>query len=131
MRMQVSPRDLSCLRRALGRPSVWPTPEAARSIGVPPVMTPNGNASCNVILPLQCNGVLYDISEVELNFLLMFYLSSIARYQPHLWLQMHAGTEDFSALLTQTLLNTCENHFLGLVWARLYYTMSLPLVKKP
>jgi YaaC-like Protein len=111
---------------------VWPTQEAALSIGVPPVMTMSGDGnSCNVILPLEINGVLYDISEVELFFLVMFYMSSIARYQPHLWLQMHAGTEDFSALLTQTLLSTSENRFLALVWSRLYYTMSLPLVKRP
>lgn len=84
-----------------------------------------------VILPLEIEGVKYDIGEIELMFLLMFYFSSIARYQPHLWLQLHAGTRDFSPILCRDLLNCCENKFLYLLNAKLNYTVSLPLTEPP
>jgi hypothetical protein len=107
---------------------VWPNEPGAVSLGIPAAISSTLDNNFAVILPIEIAGVKYDISEMELIYLLMFYFSSIARYQPHLWLQLQAGAKDFSVLLCQNILTSCENKFLRLVIARLYYTISLPLM---
>jgi len=108
--------------------NVWQNEHQAISLGTPAVLSRTLDNNNALILPIETDGVKYDFSEVELNYLLMFYFSSIARYQPHLWLQLQAGAKDFSVLLCQNILSSCENKFLRLVNARLYYTVSLPLI---
>jgi len=107
--------------------NVWPSEQQAVSLGTPAVLSPTLDNNNALILPIEINNVKYDFSEVELIYLLIFYFSSLARYQPHLWLQLQAGAKDFSVLLCQNILTSCENKFLRLVNARLYYTVSLPL----
>lgn len=82
-----------------------------------------------LILPMMFHGRKHRISEAELMFLAMFYFSSLARYQPHLWLEMHAGLKNLAVILCQQIIQSCENKFLGLVHRELQYAGLLPLVE--
>lgn len=107
--------------------AAWTSQPGAVSWGIPAVISSTMDNNYALIFPVNFDGARHDFSEIELTFMLMFYFSSIARYQPHLWLQLHAGAKDFSALLCRDILNSCENKFLRLVNSKLNYTISLPL----
>lgn len=113
--------------RLFSSKDAWPTYAAAASWGMPATIGETIDNNYALILPIEIGGERHDVAEIELMFLLLFYFSSIARYQPHLWMQLHAGAKDFSPLLCRDLLNHCENKFLKLVNSKLSYTISLPL----
>jgi hypothetical protein len=93
--------------------------------GEPEFLSPmlDGSRSA-VILPFMINGTQCQFTEIELIFLITFYFSEIARYMPHVWLQIHSGAQDFSVLLCQDILRSCENKFLQLLQNRLTYTVA-------
>ncbi len=115
----------------------WPTREMAEAIGLPSFMAPlpalaNGDVTFSFILPIErANGTLIEVSHIELIYWLVFHLSSLARYQPHLWLTMHSGSSDMVALVSRDVLATCENTFLFLLITRLRYAMGLPFIPPP
>ena len=99
--------------------------------GIPAVISSTLDNNYALIFPVEVDGCRHDFSEIELTYILTFYFSSIARHQPHLWLQLHAGAKDFSALLCRDILNSCENKFLRLLNAKLNYTTSWSLAPNP
>lgn len=96
--------------------------------GEPEFLSPmlDGSRSA-VILPFMINGTQCQFTEIELILLITFYFSEIARYMPHVWLQIHSGAQDFSVLLCQDVLRSCENKFLQLLQNRLTYTITAAL----
>ncbi|MFQ5691505.1 MAG: YaaC family protein [Nitrospinota bacterium] len=54
-------------------------------------------------------------SELELHYLMMFYLSSIARYQPHLWGELLIGRKTPETLLVRNFIESSEKKFPCLV----------------
>ncbi len=103
--------------------------EAAAVEVMPRVLTRTLDQNFALILPIEIEGKQYRVSEVELIYLATFYLSSLARYQPHLWLEMQAGADNLAVLLCQDLLRSSENKFLGLAQRELHYAGLLPLVE--
>lgn len=103
--------------------------DAAASEALPRSLAQTLDNNFALILPLEKGGKLYELSELELIYLVVFYLSNLARYQPHLWLDLLAGTEDLSVLLCHEILRTCENKFLALLRNELNYAGLLPLVE--
>jgi hypothetical protein len=81
------------------------------------------------ILPIEIGGTLHQFAEIELIYLITFYFSEVARYSPHVWLQMHSGAENFSVLLCQEVLHACENKFLKLLQNKMVYAVLTPFAQ--
>jgi YaaC-like Protein len=81
------------------------------------------------ILPIEIDGTLHQFTEIELIYLITFYFSEIARYSPHIWLQMHSGAENFSVLLCQDVLRACENKFLQSLQNKMVYAVLTPFAQ--
>lgn len=75
----------------------------------------DANNNLYVIATLTGQGRRHTFVEIELHYLLMFYLSNLARYQPHIWSQIYSGRNDQSAIVIQGFIRTCENKFLQLL----------------
>lgn len=103
--------------------------ESAAMDAIPRSLTPTLDNNFALILPIEKSGKKYEVSELELIYLGVFYFSSLARYQPHLWLDLQAGTENLGVLLCQDVLRSSENKFLALLQRELHYAGLLPLVE--
>lgn len=64
-------------------------------------------------------------SELELHYLLMFYLSSIARYQPHLWGELLIGRKTSETLLVRNFIEGSEKKFPCLVHHQIFRRILL------
>ena len=103
----------------------WDSEFEARA-EIPHSITSTLDQNFALILPVVLNDQSFQLTELELMYLAIFYFSNLARYQPHLWVGLHAGADDLAVLLCQDLMRSCENKFLGLVQQELQYAYLLP-----
>lgn len=103
--------------------------EISALAGMPDSLTSTLDQNFALVLPIEISGKTYQVTELELMYLIIFDLSSLARYQPHLWVALQAGAADLNVLLCQDILRSCENKFLSLVQKELYYAGLLPLIE--
>ena len=103
----------------------WGAAELARQ-NLPLCVT-TAQGTSGVLFPVVVGKHSVEVSEIELYFMIMYYLSELARYQPKLWLEVQSGTKDLNVLLCRDLIQTCENRFLDLLQARLATSFLLPL----
>ena len=79
-----------------------------------------------LICPLPSSkGGRVQFSEVELHYLLMFYLSNIARYQPHLWGEILIGRKTAETLLVRNFIESSEKKFPCLVHTQIFRKILL------
>ena len=97
--------------------------------GQPSFLAPTLDGGAALILPISLNGFKHQLTEIELIYLITFYFSEIARYVPHFWLNLHTGAADFSVLLCQDVLRSCENKFLQLLQKPLSFAIVLTMKK--
>jgi len=110
--------------------SGWAAENDAKAVverGQPPFLTPTLDGEAALLLPINLNGIKLQFTEIELILMVTFYFSEIARYMPHIWLQLHSGQASFSVLLCQDVLRSCENKFLQLLQKQLVYTLMVTL----
>ncbi len=79
-----------------------------------------------LICPLPSSkGKQVQFSEVELHYLLMFYLSNIARYQPHLWGELLIGRKTAETLLVRNFIESSEKKFPCLIHTQIFRNILL------
>ena len=107
----------------------WETQEVAQfqiSRATLPFLSSTLDGRAAFFLPISAGKSVLQFTELELLYLVIFYLSEVARYMPHVWLQLQEGQENFAVLLCQEVLRSCENKFLQLVQQRMVYAITLP-----
>jgi hypothetical protein len=57
-------------------------------------------------------------SEIEILYVLMFYMSTLARYRPHIWDAALSGKEKEYVTLFKKFLYYADNKFIGVISAR-------------
>lgn len=68
----------------------------------------------------EYKGAAYSLLEIELQYLIMFYLSNLARYQPHIWSEVLSGISNTAAVIIKEVVQNAENGFLALLQHHLH-----------
>jgi hypothetical protein len=119
-------KEPTAIRYEFRSKQTWENEAEAAFARLPEAITTTLDQNFAMILPIEVEGKMYSVGELELMYLMTFYLSSLARYQPHLWMRMHSGAHDLTVLLCQDILRSSENKFLDLVQRKLRYAGLLP-----
>jgi hypothetical protein len=70
------------------------------------------NNTAYVLAKITSGAHEYKFCELELLYLFTFFLSSLARYQPHIWNDVQSGKDDLAAAVVNDVLEAAENRFL-------------------